>query len=136
MNFHRNFICNNQNINKLDVLQWVNGWLKCGISTPVTLLINKMEANINTHHNVDESQVHAKVKKRANLKKVHTWWFHVYIILKMTTNIENKSVVVRGWGKGMQLQGCGVREFLYGYRRVLYLDVVMQIYVLYRSYIW
>ena len=50
-------------------------------------------------------------------------------------NIENKSVVVKGWGKGMQLQGCGVREFLYGYRIVLYLDVVMQIYVLYRSHI-
>ena len=73
MNFHRNFICNNQNVNKLDVLQWVNEWLNCGISIPVTLLINKMEANINTHNNVDESQVHAKVKKKkANLKKVHT----------------------------------------------------------------
>ena len=42
------------------------------------------------------------------------------------TDMEKKSVVVRDYGKRMQLQDCGIREFLYGYRIVLYLDVIMQ----------
>lgn len=46
-------------------------------------------------------------------------------------DMEKNSVVVRDYGKRMHLQDCGIREFLYGYRIVLYLDVVMQIHVYY-----
>ena len=50
-------------------------------------------------------------------------------------HMDNKSVVIRDNRKRTELQDCGNREFLYGYRIVLYLDVVMQIHI-YFPYIY